>query len=229
MATLNLSAYKPSSGQLISASPISNAFTAIEAAVNSIDNTQFASGRIFDPTKLIEASSVQRIADSTAGGAVANIDFTSISANFLSILAVLYLRGDTAASNTPVSLRFNNDSSSAYDVEAMTANSTTVSAAGTASGAATQGQCGRCPANTAPANAFSGGMVMIPNYSSTTGHKPWFTIGQSREASGGTSDNVILYTGGIWAQTPAAISRITFLPGAGNFVAGSRISLYGLG
>lgn len=58
MGVLNLTAFKPIAGTLGDAGQISNGFTAVEAAVNAIDNTNFAAGRIFDPAKLMQNAAI---------------------------------------------------------------------------------------------------------------------------------------------------------------------------
>jgi len=224
VATLNLNPYKPAPGNSVASVPIDNAFDAIMASVNGIDQTQFAAGRIFDPTKLIEASSVQRIADSTAGGAVASIDITSIPATFLHLLVVFYLRGDINGISTPGILTVNNDSGSNYDRESIQAGAASVSSAEQI--ASTSFSLCDVVGATGPANSFSPGVLFIPAYAGAN-HKAMLTLsGMSRTtASGGTFWEANFLH---WRST-SALNRLTFSAVTSNFVAGSRVSIYGLG
>lgn len=174
---------------------------------------------------------MSKIFDSTAGGTVASFDTgaAGIPADYAHLLVVAYLRGDTATAFTLANARFNNDSTAAYDAQSLTANGVTVATAGTTAGATTAAQVGRVPANTAPANAFSAQIIFIPNYKGTVGHKSFIGLSIDREATATTSDNVLNLTGGVWASVPAAISRLAILPSVGNFVAGSQVSIYGIG
>lgn len=170
----------------------------------------------------------RQLGDVTLGGSAATIAFSSIPATFAHLMLVVYARGDVAATFTNVNLRFNGDTGADYDIENLTANSTTVSALGTASGAATSGLAARVPGSTAPASAFSAGLIWIPHYTNTVGHKPWLSLSHDRETSGGVSDNVLALFAGIWFAAAAAINNVTLLPSSGNFVTGSRVTLYGL-
>jgi hypothetical protein len=174
-------------------------------------------------TGVLDGSSAVQLADSTAGGAVASFDFSSITATFSHLLILTYLRGDTAAAAVDVLIRFNNDSAANYDWlqnDLIPASNTPSSGA-----AATSARCGRCPANTATASEFATGRIDIAHYTGTTGHK--IALGQSvgRETAGNLA---LRTTGAAWFAASAAINRVTILPGAGNFVLGSRVTIYGL-
>ena len=55
------------------------------------------------------------IFDTTLGAAASTVDVTGIVATYAHLRVVAYLRGDTAAGATALSIRFNADSSAAYD------------------------------------------------------------------------------------------------------------------
>jgi hypothetical protein len=165
------------------------------------------------------------IAEVTLASPAALIDFTSIAADWSHLQLIAYLRGDTAAAETTVLARLNNDSGANYDYQSGTFSAAVAAAAETL--AATSMRVGQCPANTAGANLFSLTVIDLVHYAGATNHK----VAASRCAHkrGTASGDLTKYEfGGHWRST-AAINRVTLLPGAGNFQTGSRITLYGMG
>lgn len=162
------------------------------------------------------------------GASQASIDFTSIPAGFTHLRIECCLRGDTAATSTTVLMRFNNDSTSNYQWQQLIAFGATVT--GSDSGAALTATLtvGSATANTSPAGAFGNCVIDIPNYAtaSVSNHKAFDSIGSTRLAAG-SAGYVSTRNSGIWLSS-AAVNRITLLPGAGNFVAASRATIYGL-
>lgn len=218
MATLNLNPYKPAPGNSVASVPIDNAFDAIMASVNSIDATQFAAGRIFDPTKLLEASSVQRIADSTLGADAATMDFTSLSANFAHLLIVASLRGTGIVG---VNVRMNNDSAANYYLQSTQNSAGTITA--NSQNGATQMEVGTLP-NAAMMGVFA---LFIPNYAAANFHKGVLIL--NGRADTASQANMSSFVGvGLW-NSVSAINRLTFLPDSGSIKQNSRISIYGLG
>lgn len=82
----------------------------------------------------------------------------------------------------------------------------------------------RTTASTATAGYFAGGWIDILDYSSTVNKNK-----QIRIYGGSTSPgNMELFTNyTAWLNTTSAINSITWGYGAGNFVAGSKIDIYG--
>jgi hypothetical protein len=165
---------------------------------------------------------MRMLADSTLVGAQASFDFTSIPATFAHLMLVLFARGDTAASTTPVLMRFNGDTTAQYMFQLMFASATTV---GASEGLTqTSIQAGVMPANTAGASEFGECDITIAHYTTAN-----LKASNSRYGLRTASTTGTLITGassGSW--NGSAINRITLLPAAGNFVAGSRATLYGL-
>jgi hypothetical protein len=162
--------------------------------------------------------------DSTLGGAAASFDITPISGAFNHLLLLIQGRGDTAATSTTVLLKFNNDGGANYDTELVTAAGAAVATGEIVAG--TSAQIADITANTGPAGVFGAFALWIPNYAGATAQKNVFSTGGHKTTS---------LTGGIFNRnyscfwrSAAAINRITLTPGAGNFVAGSRVTLYGL-
>jgi hypothetical protein len=168
------------------------------------------------------------IYDTTLGVAAASIDVTGIVATYAHLLLVSYLRGDTATATITVALRFNNDSGANYDAQSIANSAATTLAAGE-NIAATSGNIDRgvTPGGTAAASEFGAMATLIPAYAGTTGQKSAISMVAGRS---GTTTGLIstMLCSTFWRST-AAINRITLLPSAGNFVAGSRLSIYALG
>lgn len=167
---------------------------------------------------------VTQLFDSTLAATAANFDITAISNAYNHLRLLLYARGDTAAATTNVYLRFNNDSAANYDWQYAQASAAAVTAA--ESFAATQAIVASMPANTAGANLFGDVEVSVLHYAGSANNKA--LIAQEVHKSGTASGNLVVAQFAAFWRSNSAISRITVLPAAGNFVAGSRCTLYGL-
>lgn len=163
--------------------------------------------------------------DSTLGVSAATIDITPIPTTYAHLLVDMYLRGDTAATSTVVLVRLNGDSGANYDVQTVNGSAAAVTAA--EAFAQTSMNLFSCPANTAPANVFGGSTLTLHNYGQATNNKELTSEANLKlsTASGGLTRAAAC---GFW-RSNAAVNRITILPTAGNFVAGSRVSVYVLG
>lgn len=170
------------------------------------------------------------ILDSTAAGAQASWDSNTILGGVLPtgyahLEIVLQARGDTAAATANMYLRFNNDSAGNYDWQR---DYGTASSATAAEGfAAAQIDMGFFPAASATASTAGDCRIWVPNYNGTTFHK---NATSSWGSTGGTGTGT-LFSGnnsGKWRST-SAITRIQILPSAGNFAAGTRITVYAYG
>lgn len=169
---------------------------------------------------------VGMVADTTLGASAASIDLSSLPTTYAHMHVKLYLRGDTAAASTQVAVRFNNDSAANYFSVGATFTETASGFAGQTT-AATSANCGFMPANTATASYFSSVILDIPYFANTVGNKVFSSTGYVLTAAG-AGGQFSFSRGGAWAAS-AAINRITFLPSAGNFVTGSRATVYVFG
>jgi hypothetical protein len=165
-----------------------------------------------------------QISDSTLGGSAPSFDLTAIPATFNHLLLLIQGRGDTAATSTTVLLRFNNDSGANYDTELITGSGAAVATGEIVAG--TSAQIADITANTGPASVFGAFTIWIPNYAGTTAQKNAFSSGGHKTTS--LSGGIFNRNYSCFWRSAAAINRITLTPGAGNFVAGSRVTLYGL-
>lgn len=163
--------------------------------------------------------------DTTLGGSAASIDVTAISNTYAHLMISIYARGDTAATSTPVFVRFNGDSGLNYDYQQLFGTAATTGAAELFGQSAAS--VGSMPANTAGANLFSSHEVFIPHYAGSTNNKQivTFTSFKLGTTTGLMANNIF---GGGW-RSNAAINQITLLPSAGNFVAGTRVTIHALG
>ena len=110
-------------------------------------------------------------------------------------------------------------SGSGYFVSGATPNG---SASGGGSGYL---HAGGCPGNNASADTYSASAITFPDYSRTNTRKMCFSNGGF--VATGTGMYLDMFTG-YWSN-PAAITSLTMLFSvAGNYAAGSRMSLYGI-
>lgn len=166
------------------------------------------------------------IADSTLGGSAASVDFPSIIGTYAHLMAVVYARGDLAALNVSIQMRLNNDSAANYDYQSLRGIAASTNAQETF-GSTAGAVIGNMPTATAGANLFGVTTVFLPHYAGSSNNKACVSLSSMKV--GTSTGNLFsdLY-GGFW-RSAAAISRITLVPSVGNFVAGTRVSLYAMG
>lgn len=165
------------------------------------------------------------VADSTLVGSAASIDFTGIPTTYAHLMIVVYARGDTAASSTNLLARLNNDSAANYDNQFLSSQAAVSTAS--ESLAATALTCGAIPAATAGANLFGQAEILVAHYAGAANNKSTRTVWGMKIGTASTNLNVGDNTG-FW-RSSAAINRVTLFPAAGNFVAGTRVSIYVMG
>lgn len=165
------------------------------------------------------------IADTTLGGSAANVDLTSIVGTYAHLLIIVYARGDTAAASTGLNMQFNGDTAANYDYQQLVGSAAAVVTS--ENFAQVRISHGQIPANTAGANLFNASVIFIPHYAGSTNNK--VALSMTSLKTGTASGNILNYlNGGFW-RSNAAITRVTLIPATGNFVAGTRVSLYGMG
>lgn len=176
----------------------------------------------------ITAGAVMRpIYDTELGVDAASFDVTSITSAYRSLMIQLLSRSTTAAASTTAAIRFNNDSSAIYDVENLQAVSATVASAGSV--AQTSALLGTIPAASATSGLFGQIDATIAHYTGTTANKSVVSHAGAKVATGTPAATDLVsqeYRG--WWRSSAAISRITIFPLAGNFLAGTRLTIWGL-
>jgi hypothetical protein len=164
---------------------------------------------------------MRMIADSLlVGGPAAQFDFVSIPQTFAHLMVIITGRSDQVANTVAINMRMNNDSSAAYEHESNQGiDAVGSSGQGTAQ---TVAYVGDMAAASAGAGRVGTATLWIPHYTGTVLNKGWHTLGGSMYSS-----HIASLRAGQWLN-PAAVTRLTIIPGGGNFVVGSRATVYGL-
>lgn len=187
-------------------------------------NTYTAQGQ----QKVLQAASplapMIPISDTVLGASQASIT-VNVPSTYQHLQVVVTGRQDTGAVTT-LQMRFNGDTAANYYNQTLTVASTVVT--GTEGLAVSLGaRVGRITGTASPAGSFSNTVIDIPSYTSTTAQKGYTARCSSRE---GTTTGTMQweYNSGQWIST-AAITSVTIYPATGNFVAGTQVTVYGLG
>jgi hypothetical protein len=154
----------------------------------------------------------------------ANHTFSSIPATYRDLMIVVRGRGTTAAINASVQLVFNGDTGANYDRQQS--NITTSFLAATNTFGSTAGVIGDITASTAAAGCAGLIEARIGDYRGTTFHKVSNCRAQ-RKTGTSAGDYMTQLHSMTWRST-SAITSILVQLGAGDFAAGSVISLYGI-
>lgn len=186
----------------------------VQTALNELDTEKIATG-----------AALVKLAESVAASAVASFDLTSIPGTYRQLILEYVLRSDTAAATTFVDFRFNNDSGANYDYELFFGNGTI------ASGSEVYGTTGGphmlVPAATAGAGLAAMGNLTIPDYTDTNWNRTAFASQIHKQGVAGF--NIVSYATCVLAwRNSAAVTRVQVIPTAGNWVAGSRVTLWGV-
>lgn len=174
-------------------------------------------------TWVVLAPSTTIISESVLAGGEASVDITSIPATYRHLRLVVIGRGDTAALATNLLLRYNNDSAANYDWVLSSYQGASGSGS-TQAAAQTAARVGTLLAASATAGDPTLADVFIPAYAGTTFRKVSSTV---QNLGNGTNTMGADQLSAKWNST-AAINRITLLPAAGNFAAGTTVTLYGI-
>jgi hypothetical protein len=158
------------------------------------------------------------IATQTLASAQSNITFNDIPQNFTDLYFLISARSSRSALGDSLLLQFNG-SSSGFSGRYLEGN-------GSSPGTGNQARFGATlTAGTATANTFANGHLYIPNYTSSNNKS--YSVDGVHENNATTAFQIIY--GGLWSNT-AAITSVLFQPDVGpNLVAGTTISLYGIG
>lgn len=179
------------------------------------------------PLSPSSASAMEEIETIVAPGGAATIDFTAIPSTYQHLVIIGSGAMDGAILEADLEARFNNDSGANYNEQSAGGESgAAVAAAQVAQNEIFLGQI-KCASGVA--NHASDLNANVANYKDTTFYKS--ILAESGHIPNNTvADFAVKMAGGLWLST-AAINRITLLSttgGAGDFVAGSTYTLYGL-
>lgn len=180
-----------------------------------ITGTVSASGGFNPPV-----SGLTLFSDQTLSVPAGRFTFSAIPAAAAMLIA-LSLRGDTGVDQVAGFVQLNNDGAADYTEEILSGLNN-VAAASVTSGL-TGIEIGQYPGATSGANIFGAGFVEMTDYASST-LKARHVISRSGSI---TATGAAIITSGNWTGT-AAVTRVDILPGAGNWVAGSRATLWTL-
>lgn len=158
------------------------------------------------------------------GSSQASVTFSSIPATYEHLMMLWTARG-TDSGNPDIYMQFNGDTGANYDRELLVGVGAAPSSGPAVAQTAIQA-IGTMPGSTATAGRAAGGTIKIMSYARTTFWKT--AVGDFSDIRATGSGNELAgMTGGIWRST-AAITSVTLLPSAGNFLTGSVFSLYGI-
>ena len=165
-----------------------------------------------------------KLFDQTLGVAAASIDTgaNGIAAGHAHLKVEAMGRSDAATNIVDFIIRFNGDNGNNYDDAWLRNSGGTVSAVD--DHAQPAAHIGQMPAATATASYVGSIGFDIPSYDQTSFFKSGFTLGSP--AMDLTANDRIIFSSFTWRST-VAINQITILPSTGNFLAGSRLTVYG--
>jgi len=166
------------------------------------------------------------IAHTELSSTAATVDFSSIPSSYDHLYIRLSARSNAVATRDTIFCRVNNDSNTKYSRTNLFAGSTTMSSYDGGSQALWYDFMD-IPAHSLLSDAYSGGIIWIPNYSNTS----YYT--QALTYSATVSDSTTDYHWGmqnvsaLYKET-AAVSRLTFSLQTGSYMPYSVFTIYGV-
>jgi len=192
----------------------------VTAAVTTIAADKVTDERSYS----VSSSDLARIAGVVLATDAANIDFSSIPGIYRNLKIVFMGRVNYASVSQELRMQINGDAGSTYSYQYMKGIAAAVSAAEAI--LTTSILLGSLPASNGGSSLAGSAEILIPNYAGTTFRKTIHAQVASQLAY--TTGNLeVVSVAGFWANA-AAINRVTIFPAAGNFLAGSLATLYGL-
>jgi len=177
---------------------------------------------LFNAGAAAAAGDYESIATVTVGsGGSANLEFTSIAADWTHLQLRAIGRTTASANSNYVKLQFNSDTGSNYAYHALYGDGTSALAAAATS--QTQTYLQRFTGNNAAASIFGTFIVDILDYDNTNKYKTIRQLGGFDRNGAG----VIYLTSGLWMSNNA-ITSIKLTPESGNFAQYSHFALYGI-
>ena len=170
------------------------------------------------------AGAYELISTTTLTGTSASIVFSSLTQSYKHLHLRITMRGDVAATQTPFYLRLNSDSGTNYSRHWLRSDGSSTLSANAGNGESAIWQNYTLGASST-SSAFTSAIIDILDYSSNNKNTTVRTVIGSHGGSGGHTA-VSLSSGG-WYNT-AAVTNLNMYLASGNFIAGSRFSLYGV-
>ena len=159
--------------------------------------------------------SLTLISDQLLAASVASVSFPNIPQGFNHLRLVMAARTDRAANYGQVNCTFNGDSGANYTFKGPNQGSGI---------AASSFELGDIAGASAPAGYVGCTDLLIPNYAQTSLFKSWAGIANWQDGT----DNANGLVTGTWLSTAAITSLALVVAGGSNFIAGSRVTLYGM-
>lgn len=169
----------------------------------------------------LQNNTPQLIATTKLAAPAASIAIT-VPAGYSSLMGVWGARSSQASAVVNMVIRLNADTGNNYLWQEVQVENTTVTGANS-SGVTSFIQIGIAPGASATANYYGAGDFTIP----APGGALFKTVIGKSFGIDSTSDSFVGTYGGQWLNT-AVITSVTLIATAGNLVAGSQFSLYGL-
>ncbi len=167
-----------------------------------------------------ELIETQILGSSQAGITFSNLGTYSSTYKHLQIRATI--RASLAASADTIAIRINGDTGSSYTQHGVYGEGSSVFSFSASPAVVANGSIGGAPGSTTTANTFSASVVDILDAYSTSKTKVFRSLhGYS------TSVNGVALNTGAWLST-ASITSINIYAGNASFVAGTRMSIYGV-
>lgn len=163
------------------------------------------------------------ISTTILGSAAASVTFSGLgtsAAAYKHLQIRVVARHDVANQYDSGYIQFNGDTAGNYSFHELTGSGSSVASGGGSS--STRLWSTRLTGSSATANSFAGNIVDILDFASTSKNKTVRGFGGLTSSS-----NLVQLVSGAWLST-SAVTSILLAPNSGNFVTGSRFSLYGL-
>lgn len=193
---------------------------------------QIVADEITDATitsaKFAAGAAYKKLSETTADGTTGTVTFWGINSSYRHLLVTVHGRSSNASTSVELRLRLGNgsvDTGSNYNDQVIIAVGAATPTLAEAQGA-TYIRVGNLPGSSATASMAGSAEAKILDYAGTTFFKN--VIGQNANFTGTTaSTGQYAAGGGIWKST-SAVDYVSVLLSAGNFVSGSKITLYGI-
>lgn len=197
-----------------------------QTPTNFADMTVVTEAMLDNLSDNLSGGVMRPIAEVTLSAIAATVDFASIPATFRSLLVTVLARSDAGLANVGLYARINNEvSAGTYHSQILSANGGSAAStenAGTISGL----NLGLIPAASATSSIMYGAVSLLAfDYTNNSAMKTFRSISVHRAGGAGTLH--VWHVGATW-DNGATLNRITLYPSAGNFIANSRFTLYGL-
>jgi len=174
------------------------------------------------PTGDYELIETTVLSSTTSGVVFSNLGQYASTYKHLQIRATI--RGSLSALTDTISIRFNGDTGSSYSQHGLAGTGTSVVSFSASPAVVTSGAIGNAVAASAISNVFTGAVIDILDAFSTSKNKVFRALTGYAAA---TTLNLVGLVSGNYSNT-ASITSINIYAGNASFVAGTRISLYGV-